>query len=76
MTIAFLYCRAVGAGGRSHSRRGIIPEISSGASRIALHRTPGIVAHMCGDPLLRCTCRAKRIAADFLGIMGLFLDSH
>ena len=31
-----------------------------------------IVAHVCGDPLSRYTCRAVRAAADFLRIMGFF----
>ena len=29
-----------------------------------------IVAHVCGDPLSRYTCRATRVAADFLRILG------
>ena len=33
---------------------------------------PGIVAHVCGDPLSCYTCRATRVAADFLRILGFF----
>ena len=33
---------------------------------------PTIVAHACGDPLSRYTCRATRVAADFLRILGFF----
>ena len=29
-----------------------------------------MVAHMCGDPLSRYTCRATRVAAGFLGFLG------
>ena len=32
----------------------------------------GIVAHVCGDPLSRYACRATRVAADFLRILGFF----
>ena len=31
-----------------------------------------VVAHVCGDPLSRCTCRATRVAADFLRILRFF----
>ena len=31
-----------------------------------------IVAHVCGDPLSRYTCRATHVATDFLRILGLF----
>ena len=33
---------------------------------------PSIVAHVCGDPLSRYTCRATRVAADILRILGFF----
>ena len=39
----------------------------------APHSGPrAIVAHVCGDPLSRYTCRATRVAADFLRIVGFF----
>ena len=31
-----------------------------------------LVAHVCGDPLSRYTCRPTRVAADFLRILGCF----
>ena len=31
-----------------------------------------VVAHVCGDPLSRYTCRATRVAAHFLRILGFF----
>ena len=31
-----------------------------------------LVAHVCGDPLPRYTCRTTRVAADFLGILGFY----
>ena len=32
-----------------------------------------VVAHVCGDPLSRYTCRATRVAADSLRILGSFI---
>ena len=41
-------------------------------SQAPLARWPSIVAHVCGDPLSRYTCRATSVAADFLRILGFF----
>ena len=39
---------------------------------VLLEGSQSIVAHVCGDPLSRSTCRATRVAADFLRILGVF----
>ena len=63
---AFLSCMRVGLNARRL--------LETGAARSASKSFDlrSIVAHVCGDPLSRYTCRATRVAADFLRILGLF----
>ena len=47
-------------------------EVTLQFSEICAAEVAFIVAHVCGNPLSRYTCRATRVATDFLRVLGFF----
>ena len=39
---------------------------------VCVSQERNIVAHVCGDPLSRYTCRATRVATEFILCLGFF----
>ena len=46
------------------------------SKNLLLETFVSIVAHVCGDPMSRYTCRATRVAADFLRFSCVAMVSH